>query len=202
MVPFIDDYRGVYVVGPICRVLPIAPSTYDAAEARQTDPARRSNRDQRASALRDAIQQVWAANRCVYGARKVWRQLWREDGPVALLCPVERLMRQMGLQGAVRGCRPKMTAADPDQPSPADCAQRDFSSYDNALAETEIGLSKTEVIRQHDGPWPHLVAVEFAVLDWVDGFNHQRLFEPIGDMPSAEAEANFYDTIAESARVA
>ncbi len=65
-------------------------------------------------------------------------------------------------------------------------------SYDNALAETIIGLFKTEVIRLK-GPWRHLEAVEFATLDWVDWFNHRRLLEPIGDVPPAEYEARYYE---------
>jgi putative transposase len=68
-------------------------------------------------------------------------------------------------------------------------------SYDNALAETIIGLFKTEVIRL-TGPWRHLEAVEFATLDWVDWFNHRRLLEPIGDVPPAEYEARYYEQAA------
>ena len=64
-------------------------------------------------------------------------------------------------------------------------------SYDNALAETVIGLFKTEVIRQR-GPWRNIDAVEFAVLAWVDWFNNRRLLEPIGNIPPAEAEARYY----------
>jgi putative transposase len=64
-------------------------------------------------------------------------------------------------------------------------------SYDNALAETVIGLFKTEVIRRR-GPWRSLEAVEYATLEWVDWFNHRRLLEPIGNMPPAEAEARYY----------
>jgi putative transposase len=64
-------------------------------------------------------------------------------------------------------------------------------SYDNALAETVIGLFKTEVIRRR-GPWRNLEAVEFATLDWVDWYNNRRLLEPIGNMPPAEAEARYY----------
>jgi hypothetical protein len=64
-------------------------------------------------------------------------------------------------------------------------------SYDNALAETVIGLYKTEVIRRR-GPWRSLEAVEFATLEWVDWFNTRRLLEPIGNMPPAEAEARYY----------
>jgi transposase InsO family protein len=64
-------------------------------------------------------------------------------------------------------------------------------SYDNALAESVIGLFKTEVI-QRKGPWRHLAAVEFATLDWVDWFNARRLLEPIGYVPPAEYEAQYY----------
>jgi transposase InsO family protein len=74
-------------------------------------------------------------------------------------------------------------------------------SYDNALAETVIGLYKTEVIRRC-GPWRSLEAVEFATLEWVDWFNHRRLLEPIGNLPPAEAEANYYDELQEAALAA
>ena len=68
-------------------------------------------------------------------------------------------------------------------------------AYDNALAESVIGLFKTEVIRLK-GPWRHLEAVEFATLNWVDWFNHRRLLEPIGDMPPAEDQARYYEQAA------
>ena len=74
-------------------------------------------------------------------------------------------------------------------------------SYDNALAETVIGLFKTEVIHRR-GPWRSLEAVEFATLEWVDWFNNRRLLEPIGNIPPAEAEANFYADTEEFAMVA
>jgi len=64
-------------------------------------------------------------------------------------------------------------------------------SYDNALAETIIGLYKAEVIRKN-GPWRNLEEVEFAVLEWVDWFNHRRLLSSIGDVPPAEFEAMYY----------
>ena len=64
-------------------------------------------------------------------------------------------------------------------------------SYDNALAETIFGLFKTEVIRRN-GPWRNLEEVEFATLEWVDWFNNQRLFEPIGYIPPTEFET-LYD---------
>ena len=64
-------------------------------------------------------------------------------------------------------------------------------TYDNALAESVIGLFKAEVIRRQ-GPWRALEAVEFATLVWVDWFNNQRLLGPIGDVPPAECEAQYY----------
>ena len=64
-------------------------------------------------------------------------------------------------------------------------------SYDNALAETIIGLFKTEVIRPR-GPWRNLETVEFATLEWVDWYNNRRLLEPIGNIPPAEAEERYY----------
>ncbi len=72
---------------------------------------------------------------------------------------------------------------------------------DNALAETVIGLFKTEVIHRR-GPLRSLEAVEFATLEWVDWFNNRRLLEPIGNIPPAEAEANYYAQIDEFAMVA
>jgi transposase InsO family protein len=64
-------------------------------------------------------------------------------------------------------------------------------SYDNALAETINGLYKAEVIHRR-GPWRSMEAVEFATLEWVDWFNNRRLLEPIGNIPPAEAEAQYY----------
>jgi putative transposase len=64
-------------------------------------------------------------------------------------------------------------------------------AYDNALAETVIGLFKTEVVRRR-GPWRSLEAVEFATLEWVDWFNHRRLLESIGYLPPAEYEERYY----------
>lgn len=64
-------------------------------------------------------------------------------------------------------------------------------SYDNALAESLIGLYKTEVIRR-DGPWKSLEHVEFATLEWVHGFNTERLLEPLGYLPPAEYEAQYH----------
>ncbi len=74
-------------------------------------------------------------------------------------------------------------------------------SYDNALAETIIGLYKTELIRQR-GSWRNIDDVEYATLEWVDWFNHRRLFQPIGDVPPAEFEMAYYRQRKESAMAA
>jgi len=74
-------------------------------------------------------------------------------------------------------------------------------SYDNALAESIIGLYKTEVIH-HIGPWRNMEHVEFEILKWVDWFNHRRLLEPIGDIPPAEYEALHYQNQEDPAMVA
>jgi transposase InsO family protein len=292
MIAFIDDHRERFGVEPICRVLPIAPSTYFRHKQLQRDPTKRSARAQRDDALMAIICRIWMEHHQVYGPRKVWKQMGRE-GLHEARCRVRRLMRQMGLAGAVRG-RAWTVTTQPDAGAtqPPDLVERRFTatrpnqlwvadftyvatwrgfvyvafvidvfarrivgwrvsaslrtdfvldaldqaiydrccadvgdlvhhsdrgsqylamryterladagidpsvgsrgdSYDNALAESVIGLFKTEVI-QRKGPWRHLEAVEFATLDWVDWFNHRRLLEPIGDVPPAEYEARYY----------
>ncbi len=116
MVWFIDDHREAYGVEPICEVLPIAPSTYYGRKALQADPSLRSARARRDEALRREIQRVWKENFQVYGARKVWRQLNREGIAVAR-CTVERLMREMGLRGVMRGRRFNVTTLPQRPPS-------------------------------------------------------------------------------------
>ena len=102
MIAFIDDHREAYGVEPICRVLPIAPSTYHAHVARRADPGRLPARAKRDAVLMAEIRRVFEANFRVYGVRKVWRQLGREGIAVAR-CTVARLMRAMGLQGRRAG---------------------------------------------------------------------------------------------------
>ena len=102
MVNFLEEHQGEYGVEPICAMLPIAPSTYYKHRARRLDPNERPERTKRDERLRVEIQRVWDDNFSVYGAEKVWRQLGREGVDVAR-CTVERLMRAMGLRGAVRG---------------------------------------------------------------------------------------------------
>ena len=244
------------------------------------------------------IQRVWHANWQVYGADKVWRQMNRE-GIVVARCTVERLMRQLGLQGARRGKKVRTTISDSKAPCPLDRVNRVFKaerpnqlwvsdftyvstwqgwlyvafvidvyarrivgwrvsrsmhtdfvldaleqalydrqperaeslvhhsdrgsqyvsiryterlaeaciepsvgsrgdSYDNALAETINGLYKTELIHRR-GPLKTRESVELATLEWVHWFNHIRLLEPIGYVPPAEAEANYWRQLASEA---
>lgn len=291
MVAFIEDHREEYGVEPICKVLPIAPSTYYTHRARKADPALRSQRARRDEGLKVEIQRAWKENRGIYGVRKIWRQLGREGITVAR-CTVARLMSELGLEGVVRGPRRRTTIPADLAERPLDLVERDFraerpnqlwvsdltyvatwrgfvyvafvidtfsrrivgwrvssslrsdlaldaleqaicereddrqerlvhhsdrgvqylsiryterlaeagiepsvgsrgDSYDNALAESVIGLFKTEVIR-HGGPWRGLEDVEFATLEWVWWFNHHRLLEPIGYVPPVEHEEAFY----------
>ena len=124
---FIDDHREAYGVEPICAVLPIAPSTYYAAKAREADPSLRSTRARTDEALRPEIRRVWDENRSVYGAKKVWKQLRREGFAVAR-CTVARLMREMGLRGAVRGQRVRTTMPADQAERPLDLVERDFTA--------------------------------------------------------------------------
>jgi putative transposase len=128
MVSFIDEQREQHGVEPICRQLPIAPSTYYEHKAREAEPSRLPRRAVRDAELREEIERVWKEHFGVYGVRKVWRQLGREGVQVAR-CTVERLMCQMGLQGAIRGRRyMKTTVADEAAERPADLVQRNFSA--------------------------------------------------------------------------
>ena len=127
MVSFIDAHRDDYGVEPICTQLPIAPSTYYEHKAREQNPERLPPRVRRDRELSSEIQRVWDENFRVYGARKVWRQLKREQFEVAR-CTVERLMRALGLQGAVRGRTCRTTVGDDTAVRPADLVQRQFTA--------------------------------------------------------------------------
>ena len=296
MKTFIDEHRKEFGVEPICKVLPIAPSTYYLHAARAKDPTLLPARAKRDNEMRVDIQRVWEENFKVYGARKVWKQLTRESIEVAR-CTVERLMSRMGLHGAMRGKSIKTTVSDPALPCPLDRVRRQFKadrpnalwvsdftfvstwqgfayvafiidvfarrivgwrvsssartdfvldaleqalyerqpadslihhsdrgsqyvsiryterlaeagiepsvgsvgdSYDNALAETINGLYKAEVIHR-GASWKTREAVELATLRWVDWFNRRRLLAPIGNIPPAEAEANYYQQLTGSA---
>jgi len=291
MIEFIEAHSAEHGVEPICRVLPIAPSTFYQHLVVTRTPTKASARARRDAELQDVIRQVWKDNREVYGARKVWHALLREGCQVAR-CTVERLMRQMGLKGVIRGKKVITTNPDTSRPCPDDKVNRQFcadapnqlwvsdftyvqtwsgtvyvafiidvfarrivgwkvsttmttqfvldaleqaiwqrkpagnkalihhsdrgsqylsikyterlasssidasvgtvgDSYDNAMAETINGLYKAEVIHRL-GSWKSMAQVEWETLKWVDWFNNRRLLAPIGYIPPAEAERDFY----------
>jgi transposase InsO family protein len=125
MIAFIDDHRAVHGVEPICKLLPIAPSTYHAHLAKRDDPAKLSDKARRDAALRIEVRRVFDANFRVYGVRKVWHQLRREGFDVAR-CTVARLMRAMGLAGVIRGKPVRTTISDRSAPCPLDRVNRQF----------------------------------------------------------------------------
>ena len=127
MIAFIDDHREAYGVEPICRVLPIAPSTCHARLTIRRDPSRASARTRREAVPCAEITRVWEANDRIYGVRKVWHQLRREGFSVAR-CTVARLMRRMGLKGIVRGKRVKTTVSVTAAPCPEDKVNRPFGA--------------------------------------------------------------------------
>jgi putative transposase len=127
MIAFIDEHRALHGVEPICRVLPIAPSTYHAHAARRADPGQLPARARRDITVKTEIRRVYEENFCVYGVRKVWRQLLREGIAVAR-CTVARLMRTMGLQGVVRGKRIRTTISNAAAPCPLDRVNRQFKA--------------------------------------------------------------------------
>jgi len=155
MVAFIDDHRGDYGVEPICQVLPIAPSTYYAHKAKQADPSLRSPRAQRDEWLKEEIRRVWKENKEVYGAEKVWRQMNREGIRVAW-CTVRRLMKEMGLEGAVRGKAFKVTTIPGEEDArPLDLVNRDFQvSRPNELWVSDLTYVAT---------WRGFVYVAFVI---------------------------------------
>ncbi|MFF9221156.1 IS3 family transposase [Streptomyces viridosporus] len=128
LVAFIDEHKGRFGgVEPICRVLTdhdckIAPSTYYAHHKRQATPAAHTVRD---AELKTLITEVYEANYRVYGARKIWRHLSRQDVAVAR-CTVERLMRDLGITGAVRGKKVITTIPDASAQRAPDLVDRDF----------------------------------------------------------------------------
>ena len=154
MIAFIDDHREVHGVEPICKVLPIAPSTYHDHAAKRVNPEKLSTRAKRDFLLQPEIARVFAENFKVYGVRKVWRQLGRE-GFSAARCTVERLMRDMGLQGVIRGKPVRTTVSDKAAPCPLDHVNRQFHAPSpNALWVSDFTYVST---------WTGFVYVAFVI---------------------------------------
>jgi len=125
MTAFIDEYRDVYGVGPICRTLPIAPSTYYAAKAITRSPDKASPRSRHDAELKEVMKDLWQKNQSVYGYKKLWHALRRKGHDVAR-CTVARLMREMGIRGVVRGKKVITTNPDTARPCPDDKVNRKF----------------------------------------------------------------------------
>jgi transposase InsO family protein len=151
---FIDQHRNRFGVEPICKVLPIAPSTYFVHAARRRNPQLRSDRAKRDAGLIPEIRRVYDENFAVYGVRKVWRQMRRERFTVAR-CTVERLMRQLGLKGVVRGKAVRTTIADPTAPCPLDHVKRQFK----ATRPNELWVSDFTYV----STWQGFVYVAFII---------------------------------------
>jgi putative transposase len=154
MIAFIDDHRQAHGVEPICRVLPIALSTYHAHVAKRVDPSRLSARDRRDAALKEEVRRVFEANFRVYGVRKVWRQLQRDGFDVAR-CTVARLMRAMGLEGIIRGKPIRTTVSDKAAPCPLDHVNRQF----HAPAPNRLWVSDFTYV----ATWTGFVYVAFVI---------------------------------------
>jgi putative transposase len=154
MIAFIDDNRADHGVEPICTVLPIAPSTYHKHVAQRLDPLRLSARARRDIVLKPEIARVFAENFAVYGVRKVWRQMRREGFTIAR-CTVERLMRDMGLAGVIRGKPVRTTISDKAAPCPLDHVNRQF----HALAPNRLWVSDFTYV----STWGGFVYVAFVI---------------------------------------
>ena len=151
---FFDAHRAEYGVEPICKVLPIAPSTYYEGKAREVDDSRCPRRERRDNQLGEEIRRVWEENFRVYGVRKVWRQLHREGTEVAR-CTVARLMRALGLRGVVRGRRVRTTTPVAKLACPADRVNREFrATRPNALLLADLSYVAT---------WAGSVYVAFVI---------------------------------------
>jgi hypothetical protein len=127
MISFIDDHRQVYGVEPICKVLPIARSTYCAHVAKRANPEKLSASARRDIALQSELSRVFKANFEVYGLKTVWYQMVRERFDIAR-CTVARLMRGMGLAGVTRGKSVKTTVQDKAVACPLDHVNRNFKA--------------------------------------------------------------------------
>jgi putative transposase len=148
MSAFVDAQQDRFGVEPVCRELQIAPSSYYARKTRL--PSARSLRDDR---LRGEIRRVFESNYGVYGADKVWASLNREGTRVAR-CTVERLMREMGIQGARRGKTRRTTLRDETVAKPADLVDRQFA----ASRPNELWVADLTYVRSYSG-WVYVAFV-------------------------------------------
>jgi transposase InsO family protein len=154
MVAFIDEHRTSSGVESICSVLPIAPSTYYRRKAWEADPDSRPERQRSDEHLSTQIRRVWEDNYEVYGARKVWHQLLREGMTIGR-CTVERLMKAIGIHGAVRGKTKRTTIAADQDIRPLDLVQRNF----HAIRPNQLWVADFTYV----ATWTGFVFVAFVI---------------------------------------
>jgi len=170
VIRFIDEHKDHrsgtlrWGIEPICSVLAIAPSTYYAARTRP--PSARAVRD---AELKPQILRVWEQNLAVYGADKVWDQL-NKDGVAVARCTVERLMRDMGLQGCRRGrLRVRTTEGDDHLDRPADLVERQF----RAPAPNRLWVADLTYVKTHTG-WVYVAFIIDVFSRYIVGWQASR----------------------------
>ena len=163
MTRYIDQHKVEFGVEPICRALQFAPATYYAAKSRQ--PSARHFRDE---ALKPELLRIWQENRRVYGAGKVWEQL-RREGLAAARCTVERLMRELGIRGVVRGKVIRTTFGDEAAERPADLVDRHFK----AVAPNRLWVADLTYVRTFSG-WVYVAFVIDVFSRTVVGWHASR----------------------------
>lgn len=154
MIRFIEVHRADHGVEPICRMLPIAPATFYDHLAKRADPSLLSDRALRDAQLKPEIERVFEDNLSVYGVRKVWHQMRREGFDIAR-CTVARLMQDIGIEGVIRGKKPKTTIPDKALPCPLDRVNRQF----HAPAPNVLWVSDFTYV----ATWQGFVYVAFVI---------------------------------------
>ena len=159
MIAFIKEHREDLGVEPVCKVLPIAQSTFYAHVAIARNPDLASDRAKRDGDLSLEIKRVWEQNNEVYGIRKVWHQLQREKFTIAR-CTVARLMKRLAIHGVIRGKVKKTTVPDKGQPCPKDKVNRKF----RAPAPNMLWVSDFTYV----STWQGFVYVAFIIDTFAD----------------------------------
>ena len=159
MIAFIEEHREDLGVEPVCKVLPIAQSTFYAHVAIARNPDLASDRAKRDVDLSLEIKRVWDENNEVYGIRKVWHQLQREKFTIAR-CTVARLMKRLAIHGVIRGKVKKTTVPDKSQPCPKDKVNRKF----RAPAPNMLWVSNFTYV----STWQGFVYVAFIIDTFAD----------------------------------
>ncbi len=168
MIQFVEDHRDVHGVEPICRVQPIAPATFYDHLAKRADPSRLSDRAKPDAELKLEIERVFEENLSVQGVCKIRRQM-RQKGFDVARCTVARLMKDIGIEGVMRGKKPRTTVPDKALPCPLGCVNRKF--YAPAL--NVLWVSNFTYV----ATWQGFVYVVFVIdvfARWIVGWRASR----------------------------